>query len=64
MDLGLVEERAVPALEGIGCVVPKRDTREQSAEGETAAMALSRSRVWSHGRCFANGGLVGSVCSY
>lgn len=48
MDFELVEGRAVCALEGIGCVVPKHDTREQSAEGEM-------SRGWSRGRRFSCG---------
>lgn len=59
VGLGLVEGWAVPALEGIGCVVRKRDTREQRAEGEMAAMALSRSRGWSHGRRFCSRGFSG-----
>lgn len=44
MDPLLVEGTAgaVPASESIGCVVPKHDTQEQSAEGETAAMAFQQ----------------------
>lgn len=49
----------MPALGGIGCVVRKHDTREQSAEGEMAAMALSRSRGWSRGRRFCSRGFSG-----